>query len=120
MSSCSGDGYDNLYSTGGLMWGRDNVKNFFVNMCTYYSKGVADYVAVWDFDEHFWPLGNNTNIMDVIRQIEDPVPTSKRDHVAYFHPPEATNLDGKAKEFIISRKLLWYALYFLFVFCFYM
>jgi hypothetical protein len=47
MSSSSGDNFDYVYSTAGLVWSRDNVKNFFVNFCTYFSKGVADYVAVW-------------------------------------------------------------------------
>lgn len=38
------DEYDFVYSIGGLQWGRDNVKNFFVNMCTYFSKGMNKIV----------------------------------------------------------------------------
>jgi len=78
-SSSAGDGFDLVYSTAGLQWGRDNVKNFQVNMCTYFSKGMADYVGIWDFDEHFIPVGNNSNILDLIDSIESPVP------IPYFH-----------------------------------
>ena len=55
------------------MWARDNIKNFHVNMCTYYSKGTADYVAVWDFDEFFQPRGDNKNILDVLKSVDFPV-----------------------------------------------
>ena len=37
-----------------------------VNYCAYFSKGVADNVAVWDFDEFFIPKGNNKNMLDLI------------------------------------------------------
>ena len=37
-----------------------------MNFCTYFSKGVADYVAIWDFDEFFIPRGKNKNLLDVI------------------------------------------------------
>jgi hypothetical protein len=87
ISTMCGDGYSSVYSTGGLMWGRDNVKNFHVNMFTYYSKGVADYVGVWDYDEHFWPLGNNTSIMDVVHKLDAPTP------LKYFHSPNASNVE---------------------------
>lgn len=85
--STAGDGFDLVYSSGGLMWGRDNVKNFHVNLCTYFSKGVADYIGVWDFDEHFIPLGTNNNILDVIRAMEAPEP------IKYFHAPNVKNYD---------------------------
>ena len=68
-------------STGGLKWGRDNVKNFHVNMCLYYSKGAADYVGVWDYDEFFQPRGSNKNLIDVVKAMESPTGP-----IAYFHP----------------------------------
>ena len=37
-----------------------------MNFCTYFSKGVADHVAIWDFDEFFIPKGTNRNMLDVI------------------------------------------------------
>ena len=37
-----------------------------VNLCAYFAKGVADNVAVWDFDEFFIPKGDNKNMLDVI------------------------------------------------------
>lgn len=61
------------HSTGGVQWGRDNVKTFFVNMYTYYAKGMADYVGIWDYDEFFQPRGENKNILDVIRAMESPL-----------------------------------------------
>ena len=36
-------------------------------MCTYYSKGVADYVGIWDFNEFFIPRGDHKNLLDVIK-----------------------------------------------------
>ena len=33
-----------------MRYGRDNIKNFHVNMCSYFSKGVADNVGVWEMD----------------------------------------------------------------------
>jgi hypothetical protein len=81
VQSSSYDGYDFVYSVGGLEWARDNVKNFYVNMCTYLSKGVADYVAVWDFDEFFIPMGKHQNILDVI----DDVDISPYSPLPYLH-----------------------------------
>ena len=37
-----------------------------VNFCAYFSKGVADNVAVWDIDEFFIPKGENKNMLDLI------------------------------------------------------
>ena len=76
-----------LVSSGGLRWGRDNIKNFHVNMCLYYSKGTADYVGVWDYDEFFQPRGNNKNINDVVKAMESP-----SGPIAYFHPSDADPL----------------------------
>ena len=39
---------ESLYSILGASFDRDNVKIFHVNTCLYLSKGVADYVAIWD------------------------------------------------------------------------
>ena len=76
-----------LVSSGGLRWGRDNVKNFHVNMCLYYSKGTADYVGVWDYDEFFQPRGSNKNLNDVVKAMESP-----SGPIAYFHPSDADPL----------------------------
>ena len=53
-------------------------------MCLYYSKGAADYVGVWDYDEFFQPRGSNTNIIDVVKAMESP-----SGPIAYFHPNDA-------------------------------
>lgn len=39
-------------------------------MYSYYSKGTADYVGVWDFDEFFQPRGANKNILDVLEYVD--------------------------------------------------
>ena len=72
------------HSTGGVKWDRDNIKIFHVNMCMYYSKGVADYVGVWDFDEFFQPMGKNKNLLDVLRAMGDP-----KGIIQNFHPKDA-------------------------------
>lgn len=74
FSSSASDGIDLSYSTSGIQFGRDNFKIFHVNMCTYFSKGVADYVGVWDFDEFFIPKGKYKTIMDVVHAQESPTP----------------------------------------------
>ena len=70
LVSSTHDGFDMLYSVDGIRWGRDIIKQLHVNMCTYAAKGVANYVAVWDTDELFVPLGAHRGIMDVIRASE--------------------------------------------------
>jgi Glycosyltransferase family 92 len=39
-------------------------------MCSYYSKGTADYVGVWDFDDFLIPRGPNENVLDLLKNIE--------------------------------------------------
>lgn len=60
-----------------------------VNFCTYYSKGVADYVAIWDFDEFFIPRGKNKNLLDLI---DNTHPTAPLDiEIAKTHEKSNTN-----------------------------
>jgi hypothetical protein len=87
VQSSSYDGYDFVYSFDGLQLDRDNVKNFYVNMCTYFSKGVADYVAVWDFDEFFIPMGKHQNILDIIG-VHDVSPRSPVHRDGYASPDD--------------------------------
>ena len=37
-----------------------------VTFYTFYLKGVADHIGVWDTDEFFIPRGENQNLLDVI------------------------------------------------------
>lgn len=53
IHSSSYDGFDFTDSFGGLQLDRDNTKNFYVNFCTYFTRGIA-FLAVklsilWDF-----------------------------------------------------------------------
>ena len=48
------------------------VRKLQVNFCTYFSKGVADNVGIWDFDEFFIPKGENKNLLDVIEKAASP------------------------------------------------
>jgi Glycosyltransferase family 92 len=73
LTSHTRDG-DFLYSTEGVSWHRDTMKIFQINMCFFLTKGVTDYVAVWDNDEFFIPKGKNKNMLDVIRAAESPTP----------------------------------------------
>ena len=54
-------------------WGKENSKSMYINMCSYYSKGTADYVGVWDFEDFFIPRGSNQNILDVLKAAEHPI-----------------------------------------------
>lgn len=74
LVSTAHDDLDLVYSFHGVKWFRDNIKTFHVNMCTYFSKGVADYAGVWDFDEFLLPRGDNKNIQDIIRGVVAPSP----------------------------------------------
>jgi hypothetical protein len=56
-------------------------------MCLYYSKGTADYVGVWDYDEFFQPRGTNKNLIDVVKAMESPFGP-----IPYFHPTDADPL----------------------------
>lgn len=70
VSSQAGDGIDDVYSTSGLSWFRDNSKIFYLNMCVYHAKGNADYVGIWDFDEFFIPKPPHNSILDVLLSME--------------------------------------------------
>lgn len=64
--SAAGD-EDLVYGLLGMSMHRDNVKIFYVNMCLYLTKGMVDYLAIWDVDEYFIPMLPHHTIMDVIR-----------------------------------------------------
>ena len=53
-------------------WGKKKSKSLYINMCSYYSKGTADYVGVWDFEDFFIPRGSNQNILDLLKAAEHP------------------------------------------------
>ena len=72
MTTSAADGIDTLYSTDGISWNRDSAKIIQVNLCTYFSKGMADYVALWDYDEFFIPKGNNKNVIDLVNSLDVP------------------------------------------------
>jgi hypothetical protein len=99
-SLAEGEEDEYLYSILGAVFDRDNVKVFQVSTCLYLSKGVADYVAVWDngtysrchycfyllihalsnillsfySDEFFVPSLPRHTLFDVIRAAESPHP----------------------------------------------
>lgn len=71
VSSHAADNIDLIYSVLGVKFDRDVFKVIQVNMCLYLSKGVADYVAVWDIDEYFIPKPPYTSIVQVIASAEE-------------------------------------------------
>jgi hypothetical protein len=72
VTSMTSDGMNDVYATSGIAFERDDCKVMFVNSCLYYAKGMADYVAVWDFDEYFIPKPPHNSIMDVVRSLSEP------------------------------------------------
>jgi hypothetical protein len=72
MTTSAADGIDTLYSTEGISWNRDSAKIIQANLCTYMAKGMADYVALWDYDEFFIPKGTNKNIIDLVNSLDVP------------------------------------------------
>ena len=81
ITSHAGDQVDMVFSLAGMALERDNLKNLHTNMCNYFSKGIVDYTAVWDFDEYFIPTGKNKNLLDMIYSM-DPYTSSG---IPYFH-----------------------------------
>ena len=61
-----------VFRMGGPLWGTSNFKSYHANMYTYLSKGVADYVAVWDFKDFFIPKGKHKNLREVLTAVESP------------------------------------------------
>lgn len=78
VSSHSGDNIDLVYSMHNLQFDRDVFKIFQVNMCMYLSRGVADYIAIWDIDEYFIPKPPLNSIMDLVRSVDLPVEQMRR------------------------------------------
>lgn len=74
VNSQAGDNIDLLYSFLGASVDRDNIKIMHVNMILYLTKGVVDYLAIWDIDEYFIPRLPYNSIMEVVRAAESPTP----------------------------------------------
>lgn len=70
MSSLAIDDADFLYSVRGMSVHRDNLKIYQVNMCTYLSKGMAEYVGLWDIDEFLIPKDKHSTIDSLIEAVE--------------------------------------------------
>ena len=74
FNSQAGDDINLVNSVLGASLDRDVVKVIYVNMCLYLTKGMVDYLAVWDIDEYFIPQLPHHSISDVIRAAEAPDP----------------------------------------------
>ena len=57
-------------------------------MCSYYAKGSANYVGVWDYDEFFLPKGKYRNIPDILIAMGDPKGIVKNFHSLNADPVE--------------------------------
>ena len=95
MASQAGDNVDYMASVYGIYWNRNVLKLMQINMCLYLSKGVADYVGVWDLDEFFIPRLPYNNMIDVIRSMESPVPISYPDMNGVFSSTSRTWKGGR-------------------------
>ena len=70
-------------------------------MCSYFSKGVADNVGVWDFDEFFLPRGQFNNIPDMLNSVG-----FKKGIQENFHPdPRTKNFSEIQKNWKKGRGL---------------
>lgn len=72
VASHSPDDVDFRFALGGMSARHTPMKVVAVNICMYYAKGMADYVAIWDIDEFFIPLGENRDLLSLIDKM-DPV-----------------------------------------------
>lgn len=72
ITSSSGDSILAISSTGGLQWHPVAIKTYQSSMMLFYTKGFADYLAVFDIDEFFIPRGVHSSITDVIKAIDYP------------------------------------------------
>ena len=75
-------------SFGGITWDKKTAKTFHANTCLYYSKGAADYVGMWNFNEFFLPRGRNRNLPDVLQKLEfrDPNGLSRNHSISFKGP----------------------------------
>ena len=103
VNSQAGDNFDLLYSFLGGSLDRDTVKIFHVNMYLYLTKGMVDYLGVWDIDEYFIPQLPHHTILDVIRAAEAPAPLTPfpldADPWEINHKPGPGWADGDAHPF---------------------
>lgn len=72
------------------------IKVFNVNMCMYYAKGMADYVAIWDVDEFFIPHGENKNLLNLIAAADTMETIPNR-------YPDRTNLTLAKQSYVSQR-----------------
>lgn len=89
IASQSPDDVDFRFSLGGMSARHTPMKVIAANICMYFAKGMADYVAIWDIDEFFIPLGENRNIVDLLARI---------DTVEDLPYPYESNAQGKQVE----------------------
>eukprot|EP01031_Cornospumella_fuschlensis_P026188 gene26188-31622_t len=62
---------DALFSIGaGTVVFYDASKILAVNMCLYYARGLADYLAIWDTDEFFVPNNSKQRLGELLSSVE--------------------------------------------------
>jgi hypothetical protein len=74
-----------LYTTKGLSWTKKTAETFQVNFCAYFSKGLSNYVGIWDFNEFFIPKGENKNILDVLKKESFIKKNEKNCYIQFYH-----------------------------------
>lgn len=78
IASHTEDNLDYRFTFLGAVLRNTPVKVFSVNMCLYFAKGMADYVAIWDVDEFFIPHGKNKDLLDLLDGVDDiEIPTNR-------------------------------------------
>ncbi|RYH29751.1 hypothetical protein EON65_07410 [archaeon] len=69
IASHTADNLDYRFTLAGTVIRNTPIKVYSVNLCLYYAKGMADYIAIWDVDEFF--VLNNPKYKTVVDLIED-------------------------------------------------
>ena len=72
INSQSGDNLNFLNSVLGGSLSVGFVKMIYVNMCLYLTKGMVDYLAVWDVNKYFIPQLPHHTIVDIIEATKYP------------------------------------------------
>lgn len=92
ISSHSGDDIDFRFTVGGAAAHTDALKIYYTNICLYFAKGMAEYVAIWDFDEFFIPQGNHHSLAGMLTSISPDALGDEANHSFCFLEMQSESL----------------------------
>ncbi|RYG94690.1 hypothetical protein EON65_57100, partial [archaeon] len=80
------------FAAGGALLHYDASKPHAINMCLYFSKGLADYLAVWDVDEFLVPAHPEQTIQDILGSVDREYCYLELPSSTYFRVDDYINL----------------------------